>query len=203
MRNVHVLGELVQACWQLMGLVWLLAAAYYAARRPAGLGGRLLHFVRTLVPEPFLLVAIPMALIAIRMVPKAVWGHLVFVNPALQVAGALLLVASTLFVIWGRLVLGSMWAGKPMVQEGHALRTDGPYRFVRHPIYSGLAGMTLGSAMALGWGELLAILAGVLLMVAWRVWSEERLMMATFGERYREYRRLVPALVPSLRRPAG
>lgn len=185
------------ACWQVLGAFWLLAAVYFALRTPTTAARRLVLFVRTLFPEPWLLLAIPVAAVALPLVPAAVWARLTVEVGALQVIGAALLVASTLLALWARVALGRMWAGRPMALEDHELRTDGPYGLVRHPIYSGLAGMILGTAMILGFGRMLAVLLCTAAIVAWRVRTEERLMVATFGERYVRYRRRVPALVPS------
>jgi protein-S-isoprenylcysteine O-methyltransferase Ste14 len=97
---------------------------------------------------------------------------------------------------WARLAIADMWAGRPLVQEQHDLRTTGPYRIVRHPIYTGIAGLALGGMLVGGFGQLIAAFVGGLLFVAWRVTVEERMMIATFGDRYRSYRRQVPALLP-------
>src|SRR5207249_1763665 len=53
------------------------------------------------------------------------------------VLGLVVLVASTVFALWARLCLGTMWSWEPMVKGGHQLRTRGPYALTRHPIYTG------------------------------------------------------------------
>jgi protein-S-isoprenylcysteine O-methyltransferase Ste14 len=199
----RVLTLLVAACWLALGTTWLVAAAYFALRRPAPPARKLAAFVRTLLPEPWFLLAVPVAAVVLSLVPSSAWARLVLVSPPVQGAGAVLLVASTALTLWARVVLGRMWAGRPLVQEDHELRTSGPYHLVRHPIYTGLAGMVLGTAMVLGFGETLVLPLCAVPLVAWRVWAEERMMVATFGERYLQYRRRVPALVPSPRRLLG
>jgi protein-S-isoprenylcysteine O-methyltransferase Ste14 len=193
----QLLTPLVAGCWLALGAFWLLAAVYFALRTPTTATRRLALFARTLFPEPWLLLAIPVAAVVLPLVPAAVWARLTVEVGALQVVGAALLVASTLLALWARVALGRMWAGRPMTLEGHELRTDGPYGLVRHPIYSGIAGMILGTALILGFGKLLPILLCTAAIVAWRIRTEERLMVATFGEQYLRYRRRVPALVPS------
>jgi protein-S-isoprenylcysteine O-methyltransferase Ste14 len=77
----------------------------------------------------------------------------------LELPGLVLLVVSTVFAIWARLSLGRMWSASPNVlQDHHELRTDGPYAITRHPIYTGLLGMLLGTALLNGLGVSLAIL---------------------------------------------
>jgi protein-S-isoprenylcysteine O-methyltransferase Ste14 len=93
--------------------------------------------------------------------------------------------------------LGKQWSIVARVRSDHRLITDGPYAFVRHPIYTGMLGMLVatGLANARWWG----ILAGtaVFALGTWlRVRSEERLLRGTFGNEFEEYRARVPAVVP-------
>ena len=89
----------------------------------------------------------------------------------------MLLVAATAFTIWARLALGSMWSMSPdVLQQHHELRTDGPYAVTRHPIYTGLLGMLLGTMLLNSFGvAVVALLAGVVVFAA-RVPIEEKLM---------------------------
>ena len=73
----------------------------------------------------------------------------------------MLLVVSTGFTIWARVRLGRMWSALAEQAQGtnHELRTDGPYAITRHPIYTGLLGMILGTVLLNGLGVTLAFLA--------------------------------------------
>jgi protein-S-isoprenylcysteine O-methyltransferase Ste14 len=119
----------------------------------------------------------------------------------IELPGLVLLIASTGFTIWARIRLGRMWSASPnALQQEHKLRTDGPYAITRHPIYTGLSGMLLGTVLLNGLGASLLLLvvgAGVL---ATRIPIEERLMSKTFPEEYARYRERVPRLVPGVRR---
>jgi protein-S-isoprenylcysteine O-methyltransferase Ste14 len=194
-----LLTDLVGWCVQLVGIAWLLAAAYFAIRLPDTPWRRLLHFLRTLLPEPWLLPLLPVLFVVIRVTPPALWAHLRLWNPALAILGAACVVAATALTLWARWTLGAMWAGRPLVQERHELRTSGAYRIVRHPIYAGVAGLALGAMLVLGFGVMVVVAAFTLAFIAWRVWREERMLVATFGDQYRAYRRRVPALVPFVR----
>ena len=117
-----------------------------------------------------------------------------------ELPGLALLAVSTAFTIWARLELGRMWSASPNVlQEHHTLRTDGPYAVTRHPIYTGLFGMVLGTVLLNGLGDSLAFLAVAAVFLATRIPVEERLMSKTFPEQYAQYRRRVPRFVPGLR----
>lgn len=198
-RMEPVLAEIVKDCWTAMGLFWLAAAVFFAVRLDAPPGERLLHFLRTLLPEPQLLLPIVVLGVVSALVPRAAWRDLVFWQPWLALPGAALVVAAAVLLVWARLVLGSMWAARPLVQQDHELRTGGPYSLVRHPIYAGLAGMVAGTVLVAGFGRTALWLPVTVAFVAWRVWAEDRMLLRTFGDRYREYRRRVPALLPFLR----
>ena len=106
---------------------------------------------------------------------------------------------STAFTIWARVSLGLMWSASPNVlQADHELRTDGPYSITRHPIYTGLFGMLLGSVLLNGLGSSLALLVVGVVVLASRIPIEERLMSKTFPDEYDRYRERVPRLVPGL-----
>jgi protein-S-isoprenylcysteine O-methyltransferase Ste14 len=116
-----------------------------------------------------------------------------------ELPGLVLLVGSTAFTIWARLELGRMWSASPNVlQEGHELRTGGPYAITRHPIYTGLLGMLLGTVLLNGLGVSLSLLVVGAVFLAIRIPIEERLMNKTFPDEYARYREHVPRLVPSL-----
>ena len=86
-----------------------------------------------------------------------------------------------------------------VVQDHHQLRTDGPYGVTRHPIYTGLTGMLIGTALFDGLGTLTFVPVLGVCIWATRISIEERLMSATFPDEYERYRERVPQLVPGLR----
>jgi protein-S-isoprenylcysteine O-methyltransferase Ste14 len=119
----------------------------------------------------------------------------------IEVPGLVLLVASTGFAIWARIRLGRMWSASPNVlQQDHRLRTDGPYAITRHPIYTGLLGMLVGTVLLNGLGASVLLLVVGAGLLAVRIPIEERLMSKTFPEEYARYRARVPRLVPGVRR---
>ena len=102
------------------------------------------------------------------------------------------------FAVFARLWLGRNWSGTVTLKQDHELIRGGPYRWVRHPIYTGLLLAVLGSALALGeWRGLLAlalITAGFLRKIS----VEERVLTEQFGDAYARFRAEVPALFPGL-----
>ena len=111
-------------------------------------------------------------------------------------AGLVLVALGLGFSAWARALLGRNWSGTVTVKTGHELIVAGPYRLVRHPIYTGLLLAFLGTAVAQDqWRALLALL--LVWLSFWRKWRlEEHFMQDTFGDRYRAYRAKVPAVVP-------
>jgi protein-S-isoprenylcysteine O-methyltransferase Ste14 len=99
------------------------------------------------------------------------------------------------FAIWARLHIGRNW-GSPMSQrDDPELVSSGPYRLVRHPIYSGVLVAGAGTAVALSWTWLIAVvLAGVYFLYSATV--EERNLTEQFPDTYPAYRRSTKMLVP-------
>ena len=100
--------------------------------------------------------------------------------------------------MWARFYLGSNWSSMVTVKVGHQLVRTGPYRWVRHPIYSGMILGLLGTALALG--QVRGFVAVVLLFVALQIKSkiEERTMAGVFGADYDVYRQTTGGILPRL-----
>jgi protein-S-isoprenylcysteine O-methyltransferase Ste14 len=100
--------------------------------------------------------------------------------------------------VWARAILGSNWSGTVTIKVEHELIRTGPYRWVRHPIYSGLIMALLGTLIALDqWRGIVAL---PLLWVAFAIkyLKEEQAMRQTFGEQYDEYSQTTGAIFPRL-----
>jgi protein-S-isoprenylcysteine O-methyltransferase Ste14 len=113
----------------------------------------------------------------------------------LQVLGVALLVSGLALAVWARIYLGRNW-GMPMSKKDEPeLVTSGPYRFVRHPIYSGLLLAVLGTALAT---NLLGLIALVLLATyfLYSATVEERLLSTSFPAAYPAYRAKTKMVIP-------
>jgi protein-S-isoprenylcysteine O-methyltransferase Ste14 len=109
--------------------------------------------------------------------------------------GIVLFALGLAFAIWARVHIGRNW-GTPMTQKDDPeLVTSGPYRLVRHPIYSGILVAGVGTALALSWMWLIAVfLAGVYFVYSATV--EERYLSEQFPDTYPAYRHSTKMLVP-------
>jgi protein-S-isoprenylcysteine O-methyltransferase Ste14 len=124
-------------------------------------------------------------------------GGLAVHSVILAVIGALLFACGIALAVWARLHLGRNW-GMPMTQRAEPeLVTTGPYRFIRHPIYSGLLTAMLGTALV---DSLLGLIV-VAVLVAYFYYCgtvEERNLAAAFPQAYPEYRSRTKMLIPFL-----
>ena len=108
-------------------------------------------------------------------------------------------IVSVFIVMAAVKTLGKEWSITARVVTDHKLATEGPYRFVRHPIYTGMLGMLIATGIAVSyWPRLLVALVVFFLGTAIRIRSEERLLRETFGLEFETYARSVPAIVPGL-----
>jgi protein-S-isoprenylcysteine O-methyltransferase Ste14 len=126
---------------------------------------------------------------------KIIYGRLYY-NHAVAWLGDGITAAGLLFSLWGRIHLGRYWSGIITLKEGHKLIHTGPYRFVRHPLYTGFLTAVLGSAIMAGTGD--AFLGFAIMLVAYlvKLRREEVLLTTQFGDEYRQFQREVFALVP-------
>jgi protein-S-isoprenylcysteine O-methyltransferase Ste14 len=134
--------------------------------------------------------------IAIVLVRVGVFrGHGITMQPWQAGIGLVLFAVGLAVAIWARVSLGRNW-GTPMTQKDEPeLVTGGPYRLVRHPIYSGILVAGAGTALALNWLWLAAVgLAGVYFVYSATV--EERFLTAQFPDRYPAYKRSTRMLLP-------
>jgi len=122
-------------------------------------------------------------------------GYALNTDPLRAGIGLVLFAPGLAFAIWARLTIGRNW-GTPMSQKDDPeLVTSGPYRLVRHPIYSGILAAGLGTAVALSWYWLFAVLlAGIYFIYSATV--EERFLTGKFPDSYPAYKRSTKMLVP-------
>ena len=187
MRDVY--RYLLPAMWLgWAGYWWLASHNVKASARRESLRSRLLHIVPlTLAVALLWLPKSPIPGLGGRFLPAGPWPFWL---------GAVLTLAGLLFTVWARVHLGRNWSAMITLKQGHELITSGPYRFVRHPIYSGLLLAFIGTGLArVEWRAVLAI--GLAFWAFWRkLRIEEQWMREQFGSAYEEYARRVAALVP-------
>jgi len=122
-------------------------------------------------------------------------GSLAVHSPVLGAIGAVVFAGGIAVAIWSRVELGRNW-GMPMTRKAKPeLVTSGPYRFVRHPIYSGLLAGLLGTALVTNLiGLVIVAILGAYFYYSASV--EEKNLTATFPAAYPEYRNSTKMLIP-------
>jgi len=175
-------------CWWLFITIWTICAfSVKPTKERQDWSGRL--FTVAFMTATFLLLA--------GKVPW--WGinarHWPYTQPFLSLAYALTL-AGLVTLIWARVTLGTNWSATVTFREGHELIERGPYRFVRHPIYTGVLLMVAGTAVALGNISGLLSLAICFLGHWWKLKREEALLTRHFPDAYPAYRLRTKALIP-------
>lgn len=155
-------------------------------------------------PRRFLLYWLPLIVTVLLLGPGHWYGHSLlreqFVPHSTPVysAGLALAVAGAVLAIWSRYLLGRNWSASVELKEGHELVVAGPYRVIRHPIYTALLLLFLGNALMVGdWRGLLAV-AIVFVSFWFKLRKEEAWMAERFGDAYRDYRKKTRALIPAI-----
>ncbi len=143
-------------------------------------------------------VGIMLAIIAAFLLPRLPmfsFLNVASINPLIDSLGVILCAAGMAFLVWARQNLGRNWSQTVSIKKGHELVTSGPYRYVRHPMYTGGIIACIGSAIVVGgaWILLLVILG---LIFLWRVGAEDRLMARQFPNEYPLYKKRTKALIP-------
>ena len=177
------------ALWISFMVYWSGAAKNTAPDRSSeSSSSRRLH--QNLMNAALLLLFIPIPGLGLRFLPAAS-----FIIPT----GLAIHVGSFLLAVWARRHLGRNWSGAITQKVDHQLVRSGPYRVVRHPIYSAMLGMFVGTAIVSG--ELHALIAVAIIGIAyWRkIGLEERSLGEAFGDAYEAYRRDTWAIIPGLR----
>src|SRR4051812_23895632 len=133
---------------------------------------------------------------AALVTPTSWWTPLTTSSSAVALAGIVLLPPAVAFTIWSRLTLGTLWSSGPVVRDAHTLRTTGPYRVTRHPIYTGILAMVAATVLAQGAGRWVVIALGVVVALVSKARAEDRLLADQFGADHARYRKEVPLLLP-------
>jgi protein-S-isoprenylcysteine O-methyltransferase Ste14 len=143
-------------------------------------------------------IAIPAALIiAFQAVFRLPELGIAVLQPALSWAGIGLIWGGMAFSLWAIRTLGAFFRTSVVVQETHRLVTAGPYRWLRHPAYTGSIASLVGLGLALGnWASLAAMALLPTLAIAFRIHVEERALTEQFGGAYDEFRKSRRAVLP-------
>jgi protein-S-isoprenylcysteine O-methyltransferase Ste14 len=143
-----------------------------------------------------ILLAILVALLSLRIYDSLGWATL----PAADIElGLLLMLVGIAVRQWAIAVLGRFFSPRVRVLDDHRVVAAGPYRWVRHPSYTGAILTMAGAGLAGGsWEGLLTMLLLAALAFGWRIRVEERFLLEQLGPAYADYRARTKRLLPFL-----
>lgn len=182
-----------------IGFIWICWVTYWwiasqrtkTTERAESLASRLSHVVPLMIGA--ILIGTQNAgswtWLSIRILPRGLADYWI---------GVALLLLGLSLTVWARRHLATNWSAAVTLKQEHELVTSGPYRWVRHPIYTGLLVALLGCAIARGEMRALLGLAFVFGAFVRKLRLEERWMREMFKDEYARYSAEVPALIPLL-----
>ena len=173
--------------WIIFGIWWGIAGLNSApTEKSESSVSTYLH--KFMLVAAFMLLLLPFPGLTGRFLPPQL--------PVVVAAGVIVQAGFLLLAIWARKHLGRNWSAEVRIAVDHQLVRTGPYRLLRHPIYTAMLGMFLGTAIASGQSH--ALLGVALLIVAYlrKTRLEDQILARKFGAEYDSYRRDTWALVP-------
>jgi len=163
--------------WMVLCLYWILSALRMKAMKSRASWGWRLSYMLPLVLGLTLLFnsRAHYSWLGTRFAPD---------TTALALSGVVLTVAGVAFAMWSRFVLGENWSSAVSIRKNHELIRIGPYRTVRHPIYTGMLMGLLGTALIVG--EVRGLLALVILWLGFylKARMEEAVLTREFGAKF-------------------
>lgn len=178
----------IEFCWLAWLLYWLIMA--FTTKRTVERGGFLGYRV--------VMVLVVGGLVAAgRLLHVSAHSELWRTPPlALGIATDCIVLAGAAFTVWARITLGRNWSAEVTFKQDHELIQSGPYALVRHPIYTGLIVMALGTAINVGRPLGFVLFVGLCGGLWWKARQEERIMSRHFPNAYADYRARVHAIIP-------
>ncbi len=179
----------IQVCWVAWLVVWIAMA--FTTKRTVERGG----WVSYRLVAALLIVGL---FFAARLLHVSAQTELWQTTTALGVVTDCIVLAGAAFTVWARVALGRNWSAEVTFKEDHELIESGPYALARHPIYTGLIAMGLGTAINYGRPFGFVVLAGICGAFWWKAREEERILSSHFPAAYTRYKARVHAIIPFL-----
>lgn len=182
-------GGWIQFCWIAFGLYWLVSAFNRKVTKK-----KETYFQRLLYTLPLV---IAFYLLYRPEAHFGWWGvRFVPAGPTSQWLGVALTAAGTGLAIWARWHLGANWSGVVTLKEGHELIRSGPYRAIRHPIYTGILIALFGTSVTIGEARGLLAVAVALFSFYVKARREESFLSQEFGPGFTEHQRRTGMFLP-------
>jgi protein-S-isoprenylcysteine O-methyltransferase Ste14 len=178
--------EIIFGCWAIFFVFWLVSAFCV---KPT---------VERARSSNVILVRIALAIGIFLFITRGSALHLSALpsTPLRSAAGDGLCILGVLLAVWARITLGRNWSASVTFKKDHELIRTGPYALVRHPIYTAVLNMIIGTMIFIGRIEGIIVIAFLTAGFWIKLRAEERLMTTHFPREYPEYKAQTKALIP-------
>lgn len=183
-------GQFVALCYAIFLVYWIVAA--FGTKRTAERQGWWGHWPTRFAVFAFIALFVLRRLTGPFSAGESVWSY----TPAIGIAASVVTAIGLVILLWARVILAGNWSADVVLKEDHELIEAGPYRYVRHPIYSGFILMAVGGVLLWGTMTGLAVLCALPVVLWLKLSQEERLLTRHFPDEYPRYKARVKALVP-------
>jgi protein-S-isoprenylcysteine O-methyltransferase Ste14 len=181
-------------------LTWLVVIIYWFI---AGFAAKKVEAQEPFL-ERFVKYWLPLVIAVLLLGPGDWYGHTWLRENFIEHSNLVGLIGLSISVLgatiacWSRYTLGRNWSLSVQRKQGHDLVSNGIYKWVRHPIYSGILFLFTGNAIIVG--DYRAIIAVLIVFISlWlKLIKEEKLLSETFGSQYAVYKNKTKALIPYL-----
>jgi len=181
--------ELSSKIWFAWCVLWLLMAAWSKPSKRREFPWQRLEHIIPMVFGFFLIYGrkFAMSWLVSRIVPD---------NSAVATIGLLLTASGLIFAVWARIALGANWSGTVTIKSGHSLIRRGPYKWIRHPIYTGLLASVVGTVMLQGEVRSFLGFAIILFALYRKAKREEKFLSEEFGDGFAEHAKQTGMFLP-------
>jgi protein-S-isoprenylcysteine O-methyltransferase Ste14 len=177
----------IVCCWVAWAVYWVITA--FSTKRTIERGGIIGYRVVALV-------LVAASFVIVRIAHGSPQSRLWQTSLAVEIVSDCIVLAGTAFAVWARITLGRNWSAEVTLKDDHELIESGPYALARHPIYTGLISMALGTALNVGRVIGLVVLVGLCGGLWWKARQEEQIMSRQFPDAYLAYKKRVRAIIP-------
>lgn len=188
-QNLQI--NVIILCWIIFLGYWLISAFFVkkTAERSSSITWRLVILIGIIIVV-FLVRILPhnyAQILITTIIPNTLTSAII---------GSLIAIFGLGIAIWARTTIGRNWSGSIVFKKNHELVTNGPYRFVRHPIYTGMITMLIGASVYYGFTSIFLFTILVFASFVLKSRQEEKLMIKHFGKKYIDYKKKTKAIIP-------
>lgn len=187
--------QLIIVCWIFFLAYWVFSAPYVKPTKEARTTMKNTGW--NLVSRMFLGVLLVLSLVG--LLPNAPFTFQLFpITEPTSIVGFIFVVVGLMMAVAARKILADNWSANVEIKNDHELITTGVYSLARHPIYTGVIAMTIGTFVATASIPSLIIMLICGWFLSRKLVEEEVLLTNHFPHEYPAYQKRVKSLIPFL-----